>query len=79
MFNAGSKRKAAVVVIPSEDVQLPTKVPSLLSEGEQLNVLPFAELLRTKDGPVSELSFGSIGEAPGSILKLRRHCSTLHD
>jgi hypothetical protein len=42
-------------------------------------VLPFAELLRVKDGPVSELNFGSVGEAPGSILKLRCHCSTLHD
>lgn len=79
MFSNGSKRKSAVVLVPSEDVQLPAKAPSSASEGEQLNVLPFAELLSVKDGPESSLSFGSIGEAPGSILKLRCQFSILHD
>jgi hypothetical protein len=79
MFNFESKLKSAVVVAASGDLQLPTKIPSWLCEGKQLNVLPFAVLFRVNDGPVSALSLGSVGEAPGSILKLRCHCSTFHD
>ncbi len=62
-----------------DDWQAPSKVSFCLPEVVQLNKLPLATLLRVKDGPVSEVNFGSLGDDPGSISIRRSHCSTCHD
>ncbi len=82
MLSLGSKLKVVsgvATALADCDWQVPSKVPFCFPELVQLNTLPLAIPFSVKDGPVSEVNLGSVGEDPGCISICRSHCSTLHD
>ena len=78
MFSLVSKLKF-VVVSAGWDWQVPEKVPFLFPELVQVATLPVTKLRSENEGPVSEITWGFVGDDPGTISIWRFHFSTFHD